>query len=152
MKKRRNAKKYLEYLNKVPIVSSACEHAGISRNSAYRWRREDPVFAKEMDDALINGVRSVNDLAESKLIGLVQKSDIKAIQYWLGNNNKKYMRPRPNNFWDNFAGDKKVSGFSVHIVKTKDDLERLRRLEELEKKYSKYTKPEDDSFLLDNSD
>lgn len=100
MKRFRKEKEFLEQLKTVPNISLACEKVGLSRNTIYRWCNEDSDFKKRLDEALENGVESVNDLAESKLISLVKSGNIQAIKYWLGNNKKNYMQPRPRDFWE----------------------------------------------------
>ncbi len=95
MKKHYKENKFLEQLERVPNVSLACEKVGLSRNTIYRWRGEDPAFAARMDTALIAGTESVNDLAESKLISHINNGSMRAIQYWLDNNKKNYIKPRP---------------------------------------------------------
>ena len=40
---------FLEELKKIPIILVACEKSGISRNSIYRWKKEDKDFSKSMD-------------------------------------------------------------------------------------------------------
>ena len=42
MKKDKVKDAFLEQLRKVPIIQVACEKVGISRNSVYRWKNEDP--------------------------------------------------------------------------------------------------------------
>ena len=95
MKKHRKEVPFLKQLEKVPNVSLACEIVGIARNTVYRWRSEDPAFAARMDTALVAGTESVNDLAESKLISHINGGSMRAIQYWLDNNKKNYIKPRP---------------------------------------------------------
>lgn len=95
MKKHYKEDKFLEQLERVPNVSLACEKIGLSRNTIYRWRSEDPTFAARMDTALVAGTESVNDLAESKLISHINNGNLRAIQYWLDNNKKNYIKPRP---------------------------------------------------------
>ena len=95
MKKHRKEVPFLKQLEKVPNVSLACEIVGIARNTVYRWRSEDPAFAARMDTALVAGTESVNDLAESKLISHINNGNMRAIQYWLDNNKKNYIKPRP---------------------------------------------------------
>jgi len=82
-------------LERVPNVSLACEKVGIARNTVYRWRGEDPDFKARMDTALVAGTDSMNDLAESKLITHINNGNMRAIQYWLDNNKKNYIKPRP---------------------------------------------------------
>ena len=95
MKKHYKEDKFLEQLERVPNVSLACEKVGISRNTVYRWRSEDPAFAARMDTALVAGTESVNDLAESKLISHINNGNLRAIQYWLDHNKKNYIKQRP---------------------------------------------------------
>ena len=66
---------FLDQLKKFPIVQLACEKAKISRNSIYRWRREDETFAKDMDDAITEGEAMVNDMSESQLIQLIKEKN-----------------------------------------------------------------------------
>jgi hypothetical protein len=42
---------FLETLRATCNVSAACRTAGISRQTAYRWRSEDEAFAAEWEDA-----------------------------------------------------------------------------------------------------
>lgn len=99
MKKHYKENKFLEQLERVPNVSLACEKVGIARNTVYRWRGEDPAFAARMNKALISGTESVNDLAESKLISHINNGSMRAIQYWLDNNKKNYIKPRDRDMW-----------------------------------------------------
>lgn len=95
MKKHYKENQFLEQLERVPNVSLACEKVGIARNTVYRWRGEDSGFKARMDTALVAGTESVNDLAESKLISHINNGNLRAIQYWLDNNKKNYVKPRP---------------------------------------------------------
>ncbi len=94
MKKHYKENQFIEQLERVPNVSLACEKVGIARNTVYRWCAEDPDFKARMDTALESGVHSVNDLAESKLISHINNGNMRAIQYWLDNNKKNYIKPR----------------------------------------------------------
>ena len=94
MKKKYKEDKFLEQLERVPNVSLACEKVGLSRNTVYRWCIEDADFKARMDTALESGVQSISDLAESKLISHINNGNLRAIQYWLDNNKKVYIKPR----------------------------------------------------------
>jgi hypothetical protein len=94
MKKHYKENQFIEQLERVPNVSLACEKVGIARNTVYRWCAEDSDFKARMDTALESGVHSVNDLAESKLISHINNGNMRAIQYWLDNNKKNYIKPR----------------------------------------------------------
>lgn len=108
MKKHYKEDKFLEQLVRVPNVSLACEKIGLSRNTIYRWRSEDPTFAARMDTALVAGTESVNDLAESKLISHINNGNFRAIQYWLDNHKKEYIKPRDKNMWQPFVPVTKI--------------------------------------------
>lgn len=80
----------LEHLRKAPIVEVACQKAGISRQTFYRWKVEDHEFAKEIEKAIGDGRTFVNDLAESQLIGAVRDRNFPAITYWLKHHHPSY--------------------------------------------------------------
>ena len=90
MKKNKLQDQFLEELAKVPIVQVACEKTGLSRNSVYRWRKEDKVFENKMDEALVNGVAFVNDMSESQLLTLIKEKSYSAISFWLRHRNDNY--------------------------------------------------------------
>lgn len=90
MKKNKFQQTFLEELLKVPIVQVACEKAGLSRNSVYRWRKEDKSFLKNMDSALAEGVAFVNDMSETQLLTLIKEKSFPALSFWLRHRNDNY--------------------------------------------------------------
>lgn len=90
MKKNKYQNQFLEELARIPIIQVACEKTGLSRNSVYRWRREDVAFAKKMDEALAEGVALVNDMSESQLLNLIKEKNWPAISFWLKHRNDNY--------------------------------------------------------------
>lgn len=90
MKKPKFQNQFLDELKKVPIVQIACEKTGLSRNSVYRWRKEDKEFLKKMDEAIIEGVALVNDMSESQLLNLIKEKNYSAISFWLRHRNDNY--------------------------------------------------------------
>lgn len=80
----------LAQLNKIPIVQLACEKSSISRATYYRWKKEDPEFARLADDAIDGGVSIINDMAESQLISNIKDGNMTAIIYWLKHRHKAY--------------------------------------------------------------
>lgn len=54
---------FLAYLQTDHNVTFACEHAGISRETAYTWKEKDPVFARGWD----NAIERVKDVARSSI-------------------------------------------------------------------------------------
>jgi len=90
MKKNKFQDQFLDELRKVPIVQVACEKTGLSRNSVYRWRKDDKEFLKKMDIALSEGVALVNDMSESQLLTLIKEKNYPAISFWLRHRNNNY--------------------------------------------------------------
>lgn len=80
----------LDQLRKTPIVEAACQKTGISRMTFYRWKADDPAFAKQADGALLEGRMLVNDLAEGQLISAVKDRNLAAVIYWLKNHHTSY--------------------------------------------------------------
>ncbi len=90
MKKNRFQELFLLELEKVPIVQIACEKTNLSRNTVYRWRKEDHDFAKKMDESLAKGVALVSDMSEAQLITLIKEKNWPAIRFWLQHRNDNY--------------------------------------------------------------
>lgn len=90
MKKSKLQNQFFEELAKVPIVQVACEKTGVSRNSVYRWRKEDKAFASKMDKALADGVALVNDMSESQMLTMIKEKNWSAISFWLRHRNDNY--------------------------------------------------------------
>jgi len=90
MKKNKLQKSFFEELRKVPIVLVACEKTGLSRNSVYRWKKEDKEFSKNMDQAMLDGVAFVNDMSESQLLTMIKEKNWSAISFWLKHRNDNY--------------------------------------------------------------
>ncbi|MFA6348112.1 MAG: helix-turn-helix domain-containing protein [Candidatus Paceibacterota bacterium] len=90
MKKNKFQELFLLELEKVPIVQVACEKTNLSRNTVYRWRKEDLSFAKKMDESLSKGVALVNDMSETQLLTLIKEKNWPAISFWLKHRNDNY--------------------------------------------------------------
>src|SRR3989338_8287049 len=90
--KRQNEQKsaLIEQLRSTPIVQVAAEKIGIGRATYYRWRKDDPDFAKACEEAIAEGVGLVCDLAESKLIQAIKDQNYSAISFYLRHHNPSY--------------------------------------------------------------
>lgn len=119
MKKPRKQKQFLEELKRTPIVSAVCNKIGISRQSIYRWLNEDFEFRALYKEALSHGADNINDLAESKLIGAIDRSEPWSIKYWLESNNKKYLRPRLPADNLRTSREDEIDGIEIQIRTTK---------------------------------
>lgn len=80
----------LEQFKMTPIVQIACQKAGIARATYYRFRKSDPEFAKQADDALHEGVSLINDLAESQLLSLIRDRNLGSVVFWLKSHHPSY--------------------------------------------------------------
>lgn len=80
----------IELLKKTPIIQIVCEKTGVSRATYYRWRKDDQEFTRETDDALTQGARLINDLAESQLISAIREKNLTAIIFWLKHHHPSY--------------------------------------------------------------
>lgn len=80
----------LEQFRKMPIVQIACEKIGIGRATYYRWRNENPEFAKEADTALEDGNKLINDMAESQLLSAIRDKNMTGIIFWLKSHHPAY--------------------------------------------------------------
>ena len=68
----------------------ACEKVNLSRNSIYRWRKNDTDFLTAMDEAMKEGEDLVNDMSESQLLSMIKDKEWHAISFWLRHRNPKF--------------------------------------------------------------
>ena len=90
MKKNKVKQHFLDELKRIPIIQVGAEKCGISRNSVYRWRKEDKKFEKAMDEALADGEALVNDMSESQVLSLIKEKNWNAISFWLRHRNPRF--------------------------------------------------------------
>lgn len=95
-RKKKEKKLILDLLVKYPIVQLACEKAGISRATFYRWKNEDEEFNIESEKAIFDWKQLINDMAEMNVISWIKNWDKTLTMYWLNNNNPNYSN-RPIN-------------------------------------------------------
>ena len=94
MLKPNDKKKFLEELERMPFPSIACQRAGISKATIYRWRDNNSAFKKQMDAAIEVGRETITESAEAHTVGLIKKGDFRAIRLWLENNTTRYYKPK----------------------------------------------------------
>jgi len=80
----------IDQLKKLPIIQIACEKTGIGRTTYYRWKKEDPDFAFDSEDAIQTGRNLINDMAESQLLSEIKEKNMTAIIFWLKHNHPIY--------------------------------------------------------------
>lgn len=86
----------LEQLESTGIIEISCEKVGISRNTFYRWVKEDKEFLEKVSEAMFLGTGRVNDIAVSNILAGIQAKDMKATMYWLGHRHPEFKRPYTN--------------------------------------------------------
>ena len=67
-KRDRQKKRFIAALTEQGTVYHAAQAAGISRQTAYRWRDEDPEFAELWDEAIENAVDAVENTVYHKAL------------------------------------------------------------------------------------
>jgi len=90
MKKNKVKDQFLTELRRIPIIQVACEKTSISRNSVYRWKKEDSEFFKAVEEALAEGEALVNDMSETQLLNLIKEKSWPALSFWLRHRNPKF--------------------------------------------------------------
>ncbi|PIP56338.1 hypothetical protein COX05_03535 [candidate division WWE3 bacterium CG22_combo_CG10-13_8_21_14_all_39_12] len=85
-----NKELLIDRFRKTPIIQVACEKVGVGRATYYRWKKEDPLFAEEAENAIAEGVGLINDMAESQLISAIRDKHMTAIIFWLKNRHEAY--------------------------------------------------------------
>lgn len=90
MKTDKNKELLIQQLKKTPIIQVSCEKVGIGRATFYRWKQDDLDFAKQADEALLEGSLLVNDVAESQLISAIKDKNLTAIIFWLRHHHPNY--------------------------------------------------------------
>ncbi|MEK7167884.1 MAG: phBC6A51 family helix-turn-helix protein, partial [Patescibacteria group bacterium] len=86
----KNKSDLVEQLKKTPIIELTCKKVGVGRATFYRWRRDDPEFAQQVEQSLDEGLATISDLAESKLISAIQNDNLSATIFWLKSRHQAY--------------------------------------------------------------
>lgn len=85
--------KLLEEIEKTGTIQIACDKNGISRNTFYRWMKEDKEFLEQVRYALALGVGLVSDVAISNILNGIKSKDMKATTFWLTHRHPDFRRP-----------------------------------------------------------
>jgi hypothetical protein len=81
---------FLALIAKNGLIEVACQKIGVSRQTYYRWRKEDRKFGDEADVAMRHGSETTDDLVESKFMKLIHDEDRHAILFYLKYRHAKY--------------------------------------------------------------
>lgn len=83
----------LEILERMPNMQSACQKAGTTRMTCWRWQKEDREFARAIAETLQVSRMIVDDAAESVIIQAINNKEPWAAKWWLSHNNTRYIQP-----------------------------------------------------------
>lgn len=122
---------FLEMLEETPLISVAAKRAGIAKATIYRWKKKNS-FSKKIEKVLEKGREIVSDRVESVLIKKALAGERWAVQMWLENNRKKYIKPRRPIVLDfpKEKIDKIIVQTLLPRVVTDKDLEEMRKRKE----------------------
>jgi hypothetical protein len=85
--------KLVEELERTPLIQTACEKIGITRNTFYRWVKEDEELFKRVNEALSLGTGLVNDVAISNVLSGIKNKDPMFTKYWLDRKHPDFRKP-----------------------------------------------------------
>ena len=88
-RQRKEKELLIEKLKITPIIQLACQQSGISRATYYRWRKNKE-FARLADQAIEEGNKLINDMAESQLVSLIKDKNMTGIAFWLRHHHSTY--------------------------------------------------------------
>ncbi len=85
--------KLLEDIEKTGTIQVACDKNGITRNTFYRWMKEDKEFLDQVRSSTALGVGLVSDVAISNVLSAIKAKDMKATTFWLTHRHPDFRRP-----------------------------------------------------------
>lgn len=85
--------KLIEEVEKTPLIQIACDKVGISRNTFYRWMKEDEEFLSRINEAMSLGTGLVSDVALSNVLEGIKRKDAMYTKYWLSHKHPDFRRP-----------------------------------------------------------
>lgn len=83
----------VEEIERTPVIQIACDKFGITRNTFYRWMKEDREFLKKVKYAMSLGEGLVNDVALSNVLSGIKSKDPKYTMYWLNRKHPDFRKP-----------------------------------------------------------
>lgn len=76
-------------LKKQPVLQIACTRVGVSRSTAYRWIKDDAIFADVFQESRKEGKEFISDMAESQIIKKIGDGNLVASIFWLKTHRKE---------------------------------------------------------------
>jgi len=105
-------------------ISHACKTAGWSRQTILDWRKSDPVFDRDVREALVDGKQELAGMAERALVKRIEAGDTVSIIFTL-----KSLRRDVYGSQEEIAKEKieedKTDGMGIDKIKTLRDAQLL---------------------------
>jgi hypothetical protein len=83
----------IEEIERTPVIQVACDKVGVSRNTFYRWMKEDQSFLERVSEAKSLGEGLVNDVAISNVLEGIKNKDSMYTKYWLNRKHPDFRKP-----------------------------------------------------------
>lgn len=131
MKKRRLEKTFLEELAKTSILQVACNKVNLSRQTISRWKKGDPKFRSQFEEARKLGEESICDLAESKMIERIKQGDRRSGEFWLMHHKKEYRRESSTRYNRHNQKDDVITGIKYTVISAKEEIQKLDELKKV---------------------
>ena len=90
-RQQREKEHVLTELRKMPVISVACERAGIGRTTFHRWVKEDEAFERSVDEAMHQGDELMNDMGKTQLLSLIKDKKWEAVRYFLEKHHPEFL-------------------------------------------------------------
>lgn len=73
----------IEEIKKELTIKTVCKKLNLSRQTVYRWIKEDKDFKKELYQARKEAIEDMNDECENRVINKIMNDDSGMIKFWL---------------------------------------------------------------------
>jgi hypothetical protein len=85
---------FIKTLKETPFISYAAQKSGVPRSTIYRWIKSHLGFKERVENAINEGRKRLNDVAEMALIKKIKDGDMRAIIFYLERTDKRYFPKR----------------------------------------------------------
>jgi len=76
-------KEFIELLETELTIKSVSKRLNLSRQTVYRWMKDDKTFADNVKNAIKNAVLDINDDCEARVLKKIRNDDSNMIKFWL---------------------------------------------------------------------
>ena len=73
----------IEEIKKELTIKTVCKKLNLSRQTIYRWFKEDKQFKKDLYKARKEAIDDLNDECENRVINKIMADDSNMIKFWL---------------------------------------------------------------------